>query len=488
MSKTNKETVNKQKVKSSNSSKNANKSKENKHELNVKTKNNQKENKKAVQNKTNQNRKKRNKKRKGKKNKRKLVLIVSTLILLIIISIIAIIAYKKNEEEKIRLSQEQKQQEISSHYNNYVVTNKETDLYKLNDKKYEKVGKIGNEQELTLEVQKITYQSKYLKISSFEEDYYIYYKDVDTIEELSEHNQRYKKYIVFNKNVITKDITNFYDEDKNLIYMLPETFDLPIIVNKKDIYGVEFNNRLMYIKKEDVREIKNNSNTTKSNTKGIAVLNYHFFYDTSISGDAAKCNQSICLSTINLKKHLEYINNNNIFTPSMEELEMYIDGYIQLPKSVVLTIDDGWRAAVGTEVMTEHKINATVFLMSKYYDPKKYRNEYIEVHSHGYDIHNPGICPGGQGGAIKCLEKSKLLEDLKASQDKLDGTTIFCYPFYEYNNYSIKVLKEAGFTMAFGGYGEGGKYRVSPGINKYKLPRYVIYNNTSVDSIKRYIG
>ena len=245
---------------------------------------------------------------------------------------------------------------------------------------------------------------------------------------------------------------------------------------------------MLYVKKEDISEIKKNNNTDKTNTKGIAVLNYHFFYDTSISGDAAKCNQSICLSTTNLKKHLDYINENKIFTPSMKELEMYIDGYIQLPKSVVLTIDDGWRAAIGSSIMTEYKINATVFLMSKDYDPKKYRNEYIEVHSHGYDIHNPGICPGGQGGAIKCLEKSKLLEDLKKSQEKIGGTTVFCYPFYEYNDYSIQVLKEAGVTMAFGGSGEAGKYRVSPGINKYKLPRYVIYNTTSVNNIKQYIG
>jgi len=263
---------------------------------------------------------------------------------------------------------------------------------------------------------------------------------------------------------------------------------LPIIVNKKDTYGVEYNNRLLYVKKDDVSEIKENKNTDSKNTSGIAVLNYHFFYDTSISGDAAKCNQSICLSTTNLRKHLDYIKDNNIFTPSIKELDMYIDGYMQLPKSVVLTIDDGWRAAVGSSVMTEYGINATVFLMSKYYDPQKYRNEYIEVHSHGYDIHNPGICPGGQGGAIKCLEKSKLLEDLKASQEKLGGTTVFCYPFYEYNNYSIEVLKEAGFTMAFGGYGEGGYYRVKPGINKFKLPRYVIYNSTSVSNIKNYIG
>lgn len=126
--------------------------------------------------------------------------------------------------------------------------------------------------------------------------------------------------------------------------------------------------------------------------------------------------------------------------------------------------------------------------MSKYYDPNNYQNEYIEVHSHGYDIHEGGVCPGGQGGAIKCLEKTKLLADLNASREKLNNTTYFCYPFYEYNDYSIKMLKESGFTMAFGGPGEGGNYRVKPGINKYKLPRYIIYNNTTANNIANYIN
>lgn len=426
----------------------------------------------------------RKRKKKGHKNKK----VIFIVILLVLITSIALVCYKINYDRQTQLKQDKLKEDITSHYNEYVMTNKKADIYKLNNNKYTKAGSISDNQELTLNTKEITYEDEYLKIKTFEEEYYIYYKDLDIIEELSTQEDRYKKYIVFNQNVVTKDTTSFYDEEDNLIYTLNSSFDLPIIINKETSYGVEFNNRLLYIKSEDISEVKDNNNTDKTNTKGIAVLNYHFFFDTSISGDAAKCNQIICLSTNNLKKHLDYIRNNNIFTPTMEELEMYIDGYIQLPKSVVLTIDDGWRADVGSKIISENGLNATVFLMSKYYDPRKYKTEYIEVHSHGYDIHNPGVCPGGQGGAIKCLEKSKLLQDLKASRDKLDNTTVFCYPFYEYNDYSIAVLKEAGFTMAFGGYGEGGKYKVSPGINKYKLPRYVIYNWTTAADLKNYIG
>ena len=42
--------------------------------------------------------------------------------------------------------------------------------------------------------------------------------------------------------------------------------------------------------------------------------------------------------------HLDYIKDNHIFTPTLSEFEMYLDQKIQLPKSVVITIDDGWRS------------------------------------------------------------------------------------------------------------------------------------------------
>ena len=420
----------------------------------------------------------------NQKNKKPLIIILSLSLVLLALLVLGYIINNKELKEK----QEKLKQDILSHYNQYVITNQESDIYVLNNSKYQKVGKVGKNQELTLDNKDITYEDEYLKIMDFDKEYYIYYKHLDIIKELSIPSDRYKKYIVFNQNIITKDITNFYSEEGELVYTLNSSYEFPIIIKKQNVYGVEFNNRLLYINKEDVQKIESSSNTKLTNTKGIAVLNYHFFFDESIRGEQSKCNQSICLSTSNLKKHLDYIKKNNIFTPTMKELEMYIDGYIQLPKSVSITIDDGWRADIGSKIISEYKLNATVFLMSKHYDPKKYQTEYIEVHSHGYDIHNAGVCPGGLGGAIKCLEKSKLLKDLKQSRDKLNNTTVFCYPFYEYNDYSISVLKEAGFTMAFGGYGENGYYKVVPGINKYKLPRYVIYNNTSATNIKNYIG
>ncbi len=424
-------------------------------------------------------------KRKNQKNGTIFFAIVAIIVLLISTLYIA----NNIKEQKLEKTHESHVIEIKKHYAKNVIVNKLAHLYEKDNDKYISTSMIQKNEIVSLkEKTNFEYTDEYFEVTTFEKAYYIHYKDVDVTTEDIEHSSRYKKYIPFNKNIITNEDVKLYDENKNLIYQFKNKLDLPIYINDSNYYGVEYNNRILYIEPSSIESIYEHSNTKEKNTPGIAVLNYHFFYDASDPKDVSGCNQIICLSTSRLKKHLEYIKDNNIFTPTMKELEMYIDGTLQLPKSVVLTIDDGWRADIGSNIMNEYEINATVFIVSNDYDPNPYKKEYIEVHSHSHNLHTPGVCPGGQGGGIKCLEKSKLLEDLSASRTKLDNTTVFCYPFYEYNNYSIEVLKEAGFTMAFGGFGEAGVYKVKPGINKYKLPRYIIYNNTSEKDIASYIG
>ena len=395
--------------------------------------------------------------------------------------------YDKELSDKNDMEQARK---IIKYFNTYVKTNKDSDLYVLIDNNYQKIGEIKKDEELILSPGAISSNTQYFKIKSLENTYYISYKNVSKIEKLSASYDRYKEYIPFNINIVTDNNTKFYSEDGELVYTIYKSFELPIIIMDNDRYGVEFNNRLLYINKENVLSEKDYINSDDINAKEIAVLNYHFFYDENDIKSRSECNQSICLSKSNFSKHLEYIKNNNIFTPTALELEMYIDEKIQLPKSVVITIDDGWSTDIGISLLNKYKMNAIVFLITSWFDKIDFLDDskYIEYHSHGDDLHTVGICPGGQGGAIKCIEKNKLLNDLKKSSVKLGNSKYFCYPFYEYNNYSIEVLKEAGYTMAFGGQMEGGISRVSPGVDKFRLPRYVIYRNTSVDNIKKYIG
>lgn len=417
---------------------------------------------------------------KKKKRKNNKIIIIISLLLIILVGVIIFIYYSKDSVMPIL----DNTKEIEKHYNEFVKTNKESILY---NEKEEEIGKIGKDVELTLNNINIAKDTKYFSIKDID-GYYIKYIDVDKIDKLTDIDQRYKEYIPFNQNIVTNDITNFYDESGNLIYSLKKEFSLPIIIKDTDKYGVEYNNRLLYINKDDIKEIIDNHNTDKNNSSGIAVLNYHAFYDETDDEARANCNTSICHSKKQFRSHLELIKKMNMLTLKMKEVEMYVDGKIRLPKSVLITIDDGYKVEDGIATLEEYQMYATLFLVTSIYDPKNFISDYVELHSHSDNLHKTGDCPTGQGGGIQCLDEKTIQEDLKKSREKLNNTTYFCYPFYEYNEYSIKMLKEAGFTMAFIGESTRSDNLVHVGSDKFRLRRFVIADITTINGLTNYFN
>ena len=418
-----------------------------------------------------------------KKTKRRLKKWVIVVLLLILLSLLVLL-YKfffleNNNINTVNNKTKEKVEKLRE----YAITNKKVSLYLKKAKKYKKIGEVNENVILHLTNDK----NNYYKIRGLDDDYYIKGDDLVDYNGDIKIDDRYNNYIVFNKNIKTTDNTSFYDESGNLVYSINKSMSLPIVIMDKSMVGVIYNDRILYVKIDGNSSIVSNNNTTDENIEGIGVLNYHFFYDDSKEGEVNKCSQDICMSFSNLKKQLSYIKDNDYFTPTMTEFEMYIDGKIQLPKSVVITIDDGWRAIDGINIINDYKLNATIFVITGSYDPNDFKREYVEVHSHSDNMHDVGVCPLGQGGGIQCLPREKILDDLKKSSEKLGGSKIFCYPFYEYNDYSISVLKEAGYTMAFAGEFSGKNNMTTPETNKYAIPRFVMVNYTTIDDLSKYL-
>lgn len=413
------------------------------------------------------------------KNKKSIIILI--VLTSLFLGITGIIIY--NKTNKPPLNKPKQPLQIPSSYNQYVITNKDAIIY---DNNLNEVGKVSSGVKLELLEESKSINNEYFRISFLEQEYYINYNDFDKNENISNNNQRYKNYIVFNKNIVTNNNTTLYDENGNMVFQFNKPFELPIIINDNDNYGVEFNNTLLYVKNESIYEIKDKHNTDKTNSSGVAVLNYHDFYDDKNAIETANCQSDICHSKSQFKEHLDYIKNNNIFTLTMEEIEMYVDGKIQLPKSVLITIDDGNKPHHAVDMLTEYKMMGTIFLVTSMFDETAYyKTEYIELHSHSHNLHVAGVCPGGTyGGGIMCLDETTLLADLKTTREQLNNTTAFCYPFYDYNNYSINVLKKAGFTMAFAG--QEGDALVKVGMNKFRLPRLVVTTYTTMDYFINY--
>ena len=100
-------------------------------------------------------------------------------------------------------------------------------------------------------------------------------------------------------------------------------------------------------------------------------------------------------------------------------------------------------------------------------------------------MHNEGFCSGVTRGArMLCSSYDIALADLKKSIEITGSSKAFCYPFYAYNANAIKVVKDAGFKVAFA----GGGYKATRNSNKYAIPRYSIHSNITLDTFINYIS
>ncbi len=228
---------------------------------------------------------------------------------------------------------------------------------------------------------------------------------------------------------------------------------------------------------EDFQKMLEGESVVKDPATKIPVLNYHFFYDESL-GEG--CNESICMDVKNFKEQLNYLKDNHYKTLTMEEFKRWMYHEIELPeKSVLITIDDG---ALGTgkhngnkliPILEEYRMHATLFLITGWWDIENYRSNYLEIESHTFDMHTYGDCGRGQ---LICESKENVIHDLKKSIDVTKSTNAFCFPFYNYDKKSIEAVQEVGFQLAF----VGGYQKASRESDKYKIPRYPLYQTTSL--------
>lgn len=388
--------------------------------------------------------------------------------------------YEKDAEKKVTEKKEVKElqeviNEVKENYNEFAIANKNATLY---SKEGKKIGTITKGVNLELEALPENNKSELLKLKY--SNLYINYKDIEKSQQVSE-NKRYKNYIPFNESISANQTVNLHvDEEK--YYTLDLKEELPIIIKEDDKYYVEYDNKLLYINKNDNIKISQNQNNSADIAKAVAVLNYHFVIDES--QEASKCSpRSICHPEKQFDEHMKYIKENNIFTITMKELEMFHDSKINLPaKSVAITIDDGWFVSRTITIINKYETMATLFLIGSLASPSDYSSPYLEIHSHTWNLHNVSTCSEGRSPLL-CYDKNKIVEDLKQSRESLNGTTYFCYPFYEYNDNAISALKEAGFTMAL----TGGERKATKNDDKFKIPRYVISNETTVNDLKKII-
>ena len=417
-------------------------------------------------------------------------------ILLFLLSSLATFLYltetntlKKDKVQKKEIKHEIKTiniEKIKNSFNETVLLKNNSHIYQKIDNNYQEIATNYKEKELTLDItQEI--KDEYFKIANT--DYYIYYKDITKIDSLSplkNEYKTYKNYIPYQEKIITKDKVKLYQEEDN--YYEVSKNEYQIIIKEEDRYGIEFLNQLYYINKSDIEKTEETEKEPISIANKVSALNYHYVVSAeNENNELNECNQEICITDTMFEKHISYLKENNYYAATIRDLELFIDGKIQLPEhTVLITIDDGWYVARSITILEKYQILGTLFLIGSLASPESYQSEYLEIHSHTWDMHTIGQCPSNIGrGGILCLEKETVLNDLKKSRESLDNTTYFCYPFYDYNTRAISLLKEAGFTMAFAG--EKRNSDIYVGQDKFTIPRYVIVNYTTMNEFINYV-
>ena len=417
-----------------------------------------------------------------KKSKNKKIILIMGIIILIILLIGGYFTYSKHLDKLEIENQLRKEKEeydrhldiIKNSYNEYVLTKEDTNLY---NKDLEIVGLVSKGIELELDVL-TNPESEYFKLKNY--DLYIKYDSINKINNLTIEDERYKNYLPFNLSVITNKDTKLYVSSDSY-YILNEETPLPVIIKENDRYYVLLDNKLVYVLKSEAT-IEESLNSTVDTASSISVLNYHFVIDKS---ERSLCSPSvICHDESQFDSQMKYLKDNNFYTITMKELEMFIDSKINLPKkSVSITIDDGWFVARSIPILEKYDLMGTLFLIGSLASPVDYQSKNLEIHSHTWNLHNVSNCEGGRSPLL-CYSKEKIVKDLLKSRESLNNTPYFCYPFYEYNNHAISALKQAGFKMAL----TGGNKSVKKGINKYKVPRYVIYDTTTIEKFKQIVN
>ena len=247
-----------------------------------------------------------------------------------------------------------------------------------------------------------------------------------------------------------------------------------------------------------VKDSSGNENTLERNIEvkkkssadqKVAVLNYHYLYKDKTDFKEKCDSQEICFPVDRFKEQLKYLEDNGFTTLTIHEFVQWMYGEIDIPeKSVLLTFDDGgWGTATDRgnfliPSLEEYKAHATLFLIVGFWDKALYESPYLDLQSHTYALHYEAKC--GHRSKVNCVSYEELVSDLKRSAYVLGSKDSFCFPYYDYTEESIKAVKEVGFRVAF----IGAQRKASRSNDKYKIPRYTIYNSTSMESFKQMVN
>ncbi len=221
---------------------------------------------------------------------------------------------------------------------------------------------------------------------------------------------------------------------------------------------------------------------------GLCVLAYHGVVSDEEKQTEYK-DDIYTLSVSQFEKQMEYLYDNGFTTYSMDEVNSYIHGELQIEeKAVALTFDDGYKNFndIVKPILEKYDFKGVCFVIGKHLtdDAESFlkledikNTENVEYYSHSHDLHRKSK-EGINRKIIQELTAEELLADFNT--DLIDDT-YFAFPYGRRTDGIDDILKEAGVKLAF----DYNHFRhLTPNDNPYALPRYMIIDFTPFSYFK----
>lgn len=277
----------------------------------------------------------------------------------------------------------------------------------------------------------------------------------EEIVEVANSNKYSVATVVTEKRTIVK-------KDNKFIGYISQDVRVPVIEELKDSYVVNFGGLKGTVQKSDVKE-----------DTGIPVLMYHHMVEGKM--DSPHASNRMVIDVEQFKEEMHYLKNNGWHTISLQELQQWLLGEINLPsKTVVITFDDGILSTVkyAYPILKDNGFKATSFVITgkiyqkapdwningfQYVGLKEIREtgDVFDYQHHGFYMHN--ITPGTNLGMFATSPTESIVDDLEKGKKQLakafdhDTTSIkyLAYPFGHFNDNTIEAAKTVGLQMAF---------------------------------------
>jgi peptidoglycan/xylan/chitin deacetylase (PgdA/CDA1 family) len=190
--------------------------------------------------------------------------------------------------------------------------------------------------------------------------------------------------------------------------------------------------------------------------QAVPILSYYFFAET--------CKSSTCMPTRIFDQQMRYLKDNKYKVITLSQLHDFLNYRYALPKrSVVITLDDGYRSAydIAYPILKKYGFTATLFIYTDFVGMSKSAitwDQLREMKANGFVVGSQTVShcdltkkeAGEDDKAYIERVKRELLVSKKIIDKELKQNTIYlAFPYGRYDQRIVNICDLVGYKMAF---------------------------------------